>query len=130
MIERLRTIREELKLSQDEFAKGLDLDRSLISKIEKGKAEFKDRHVKLICNTYNVNENWLRAGIGNKFTKDDIAKTPEERELLVIFRRLSLEMRQFFLNMGRDLVTKDEVRRGIQSEKGATRKVAGGGKMA
>jgi hypothetical protein len=40
------------------------------------------------------------------FINKDLADTPEEREILGIFRRLSDDMKEFFLDMGRKLLIK------------------------
>jgi len=108
---RIREIREYKGLTQEIFAKELGLDRTYISKLEKGAAELKDRYVSAICRVYGVNEIWLRTGAGDMFFTNDAAETPEERELLAIFRRFTADMRDFFLKMGRELLEKSEKKR-------------------
>lgn len=71
--ERLKKLRNSLGLNQKDFARSLSLGQSTWAMIEVGKRELNDRHVKLICNIYNVNESWLRTGEGgdeNMFKKD------------------------------------------------------------
>lgn len=73
MEERLKKLRNSLGLNQKDFARSLSLGQSTWAMIEVGKRELNDRHVKLICNIYNVNESWLRTGEGgdeNMFKKD------------------------------------------------------------
>ncbi len=69
--ERLKEIRETLKLSQSEFAKKLNLQRNSISLVENGKRNLSDRTIQDICNKFNVNEEWLRDGIGEMFCQDE-----------------------------------------------------------
>ncbi len=108
LAKRVREIREAKGLNQEDFAKGLDLDRSYVSKLESGSINLKKRHIVLICKAYGVNENWLCTGTGGMFVEKDLAETPEEKELLNIFDRLGGDMQDFFLNMGRDLLAKSE----------------------
>lgn len=73
MHERVRQIRKENNLSQDEFAKRLGVTRSVISNIELdllAKPEQKMPLVKLIAKEFNVNEEWLLFGEGEKEIKN------------------------------------------------------------
>ena len=71
MFERIRQLRkEELHLSQEEFGKQLGVSRSVIANIELNvlaRPEQKDPLIRLICKTFNVNEEWLRTGNGDIF---------------------------------------------------------------
>ena len=71
MFERIRQLRkEELRLSQEEFGKQLGVSRSVIANIELNvlaRPEQKDPLIRLICKTFNVNEEWLRTGNGDIF---------------------------------------------------------------
>lgn len=71
MNERLKTIRQELNLSQDNFGKRLNLSRSHIASLENGLRELTDRTISDICRVYDVNENWLRTGEGEMFIQLD-----------------------------------------------------------
>jgi transcriptional regulator with XRE-family HTH domain len=104
MNERLRTLRKSLNMSQVEFAKSLNMAQNSYSQIETGKIAITDKNIELICMKYSVNKDWFITGIGEMFAKNDIAKTPEETEILNIFRNLSNEMKEFMLDMGRKLV--------------------------
>lgn len=64
MIERLKSLRKNiLSLSQEEFANSIGLKKSAISDIERGKAKLTERNLQAICQTFDVNEDWLRNGI-------------------------------------------------------------------
>ena len=63
MINRLKQLRKEyLKLSQTEFGEKLGVSRSVINNLERELVELKEHMIKLICQTFNVNEDWLRNG--------------------------------------------------------------------
>ena len=64
---RIKTLRNELALSQEDFAKSLNLSRNFVWMIEKGEREPSDRTILDICRIYHVNENWLRTGEGDIF---------------------------------------------------------------
>jgi transcriptional regulator with XRE-family HTH domain len=104
MNKRLRELRKALKLNQAGFSAGIGMAQSGYSQIETGENTLTEQNIRLICLTYGVNEGWLRTGAGAMFIEKDLADTPDEKELLGIFRRLSAEMREFFLDMGRKLV--------------------------
>lgn len=68
---RLKEIRQELGLNQEAFASKIGLIRSTISNIETGNRNLTDRVISDICREFNVNEEWLRNGIGEMFIETD-----------------------------------------------------------
>lgn len=78
MNERLKKLRKELDMTQQEFANGIGISRGNIGAYEVGKNAPSDAVISLICKEYNVNENWLRTGEGDMFIKlsysDEIAQ--------------------------------------------------------
>lgn len=60
--ERIKALRQSLHMSQEEFGKTIGLSKSGISNIESGARSVRDAHIKLICSSFNVGENWLRTG--------------------------------------------------------------------
>lgn len=60
--ERVKELRQNLHMSQEEFGKAIGLSKSGISNIESGARNIRDAHIKLICSSFNVSENWLRTG--------------------------------------------------------------------
>lgn len=88
MNERLKKLRKTLELTQQEFADKLRVPRNTIGGYEVGKSNPSDAAVNNICNTFNVNENWLRTGEGEMFiemTRDEeiaafVAKTLHSEE--------------------------------------------------
>ena len=68
--ERMRLLREELRLSQAEFGTRAGLTQTSISEAETGKREFGFSSLMKISETYGVNLNWLILGIGPTYIKD------------------------------------------------------------
>lgn len=67
MNSRIKELRKFLKFKQREFGNKLGITDTAVSKIEKGDRNPSDAVVKLICSTFNVNEDWLRTGEGEMF---------------------------------------------------------------
>lgn len=78
MNERLKKLRKELDMTQQEFAEGIGIKRNTMATYESGRNEPIDAVISLICTKYNVNENWLRTGEGEMFIEmsydDEIAQ--------------------------------------------------------
>lgn len=70
MNERIKQIRRELGLTQQEFAERIGLKQNSIALIESGKRNISDQAVLSICREYGINEEWLRTGWGEKRTSD------------------------------------------------------------
>lgn len=69
MKDRIKKIRKELGLTQQEFADKMGVKRNNIAGYETGKRLPSDGMIVLICREFNVNEDWLRNGIGDMFIK-------------------------------------------------------------
>ncbi len=67
MKERIRKIRRDLDLTQQEFADRIGIKRNTIANYETGRNEPVDSVVSLICREFGVNEEWLRNGTGEMF---------------------------------------------------------------
>lgn len=65
MNKRIKTIRENLGMTQDAFAESIGIKRNSLSLIELGKRNPGDRTISDICEKFNINEEWLRTGNGN-----------------------------------------------------------------
>lgn len=75
MNERIKALRKELKLTQQEFADKLGTSRGNIGSYEVGKSAPSDAVISLICKTFHVRIEWLRNGTGEIFEE-----VPEEDE--------------------------------------------------
>jgi transcriptional regulator with XRE-family HTH domain len=80
MKERLKQLRKELNLNQQEFAEKIGINRGTLANYEVGRNEPIDAVVKLICDRFHVNEEWLRTGEGEMFTA--LSKEDEIMELI------------------------------------------------
>lgn len=69
MNERLKKIRVDSDLTQEEFAKKLGVKRNTVATYEMGRSEPSSAVVSLICREFKVNESWLRTGEGEPYQK-------------------------------------------------------------
>lgn len=67
MENRIKQIRKELNLTQQEFADRVGVKRGGIANYEIGRNELSDAVISLICREFNINEIWLRTGNGEMF---------------------------------------------------------------
>lgn len=67
MKERLKELRKHLGLTMEEFGNNLGVRKTTISSLENGVNNITNQMAKLICTTYNVNEEWLKTGNGSMF---------------------------------------------------------------
>lgn len=74
--ERVKEVRKFRKMSMKQFGERLGVQKSAISKIEKGDRGLTEQMLKAICREFNVNEEWLRTGDG-----DMPQKLSEEEEI-------------------------------------------------
>ncbi|MFR9533889.1 MAG: XRE family transcriptional regulator [Rikenellaceae bacterium] len=74
---RLRTLRKELGMTQEQLAQYLGVGKAALSMIETGKASLSSRNRNILVQEFNVNPEWLDEGVGpifnalpdlNKFT--------------------------------------------------------------
>lgn len=61
-------------LTMDEFGERVGVQRSWVSKVEKGQRHLTNQMISAICNVYGVREEWLRDGTGEIF----VQKSAEE----------------------------------------------------
>lgn len=67
MNERIKSIRNALGMTQQEFANSIKVKRNTIATYEMGRSVPSDSAIALICKVHNVNEEWLRTGTGEMF---------------------------------------------------------------
>lgn len=79
MDERLKKLRKELGLTQQEFADKLGVKRNTIGQYEIGRNVPIDAVIVSICREYGVSEEWLRNGTGDMF----VPETVDEVDALV-----------------------------------------------
>ena len=71
MNERLKKLRKTLDLTQQKFADTLGVKRNTVGQWECGINALTDQVITSICREFNVNEEWLRNGIGDMFLPSD-----------------------------------------------------------
>lgn len=64
---RIKVLRKQLNLSQEAFGFRLGVTAAGISKIESADRHLTGQMIKLICNEFCVNEQWIRTGEGEMF---------------------------------------------------------------
>ena len=89
MNERIKKLRRELDLTQQEFADKISVKRGAIANYEIGRNVPSDSVVSLICREFNVNEEWLRNGTGEMF------KAAPTDELDALAEKYSLTHRDY-----------------------------------
>ena len=67
MKERIKKIRKELDMTQQQFADIIGVKRNSYANYETGRNTPIDAVIKSICREFNVNEEWLRTGNGEMF---------------------------------------------------------------
>lgn len=67
MKERIKKLRKVLDLTQQKFADRLGVKRNTVGQWECGINPLTDQTIVSICREFNVNEEWLRTGVGNMF---------------------------------------------------------------
>lgn len=91
MKERIKKIRKELNLTQQQFANRIGVKRGGIANYEIGRNEPTDSVISLICREFNVNEKWLRTGNGDMFQQ----RTKNEELLNFMNNVMELEDNNF-----------------------------------
>ncbi len=67
MKSRIRKVRNDANLSQEQMASELNLSKNFISQIETGSRNPSDRTICDICKKFHVREEWLRNGTGEPY---------------------------------------------------------------
>lgn len=67
MKDRIRQLRKELGLNQTEFGERIGVKQGSVAGYESGARTPIDAVITSICREFNVNENWLRDGVGEMF---------------------------------------------------------------
>lgn len=110
--DRIKELRKKyLKLTQEKFGKELGVSRDVIYNVEANRLarpEQKEPIYKLICEKFNVNENWLKYGEGEMFVQDDTFSLDDylelkkatnlEKEIVKAYFSLPENMRQDIIN--------------------------------
>jgi transcriptional regulator with XRE-family HTH domain len=93
--QRVKLLRKELKLTQNEFAKMISVSQTLINYIEQDKRVVNDRLIRLICDSFDVNPQWLKTGEGERYNSEKGARVTK---LLALFGNLKPRYQEFVLS--------------------------------
>lgn len=109
--DRLKEVRANLSLSQAAFSEKIKVGVSTVAAWEIGSRKIKDIHILQICQTFGVDENWLRSGEGQMYrmlnTDNNLAievgkllssKDEWTKNAVVQFLKLSPEQRETIKN--------------------------------
>jgi transcriptional regulator with XRE-family HTH domain len=101
--QRIKELRKALDMTQVTFSQAIALSSGYLAGIETEKRRVNNRLIKLICSSFNVNEQWLRSGEGEIFSAGD---TNEQCIKLVgLFRELEPRY-QYYIFKEIDLLLK------------------------
>jgi transcriptional regulator with XRE-family HTH domain len=78
---RLRQLRKHFNLRQEDFASRIKIHQSTLALFESGERNLKDIYVKIICDEFSCNENWLLDGKGNMITTNKSISLDEYAKL-------------------------------------------------
>lgn len=126
---RIKTLRKHLNLNQAEFGQKIGLKNGAISWMEKEGNTITKQNIKIICDTFNVSENWLLNGEGEMFRPADepdildrlqqeLKLTSQEMEIIRTFVELSPEQRRMGIEFVQTFTSKlSDVASALQEKK-------------
>lgn len=100
MNNRIRELRKTLGLRQREFAERIGLKQNAISYMEKNGSTVTEQNIKSICSQFNVNEHWLRTGLGHMFLENE----KKQKEFFEIFDALLPDLQDYLIKTARYLL--------------------------
>lgn len=74
MRNRIKTIRQNENLTQEEFGEKVGLNRDIIFNIESGRKILRSEYIEDICSTFNINAEWMIYGRGPIYKTSDKSK--------------------------------------------------------
>lgn len=110
---RIKELRKHLNLNQAEFGAKIGLKNGAISWMEKEGNTITKQNIKIICDTFGVDEKWLLTGEGDMFHKvnetdllerlqRELKLDAQETEVIRTFIKLSPEQRKTAINFIRE----------------------------
>lgn len=104
--QRIKQLRETMKLSQVKFVKHISISPGHIASIELGNRNVPDRIIRLISLAYGVSEHWLKTGEGEMFTTRP--NTERHDMILRLFDELTPENQDFAIQQVKALLALQE----------------------
>lgn len=122
--DRLRNLRRQLDLTQAEFAERIGSVQNTITGYENGRRQPSGAVISLICKEFNVNEEWLREGVGEMFKAAPSSVLEQMAEVYSFshrdyvavekFANLNRQRRDVILDFMREVVSAfDDVESGV-----------------
>ncbi|MDR1931157.1 MAG: helix-turn-helix domain-containing protein [Treponema sp.] len=93
--QRIKKLRKELKLTQNEFSAVITISSGQLACIETEKRIVNNRTIKLVCDSFNVSNVWLRTGEGPVFEEN---KDTKYTKLIVLFDTLKAQYQEYILS--------------------------------
>jgi DNA-binding XRE family transcriptional regulator len=93
--QRIKKLRKELDLNQREFAKIITVSEGFVACIETGKRNANERTQKLICDSFQINHQWLKTGEGEIFSHD---KESKFSKLMALFDNLHPKYQDYIID--------------------------------
>lgn len=108
--ERIKKVRKENTLTQQEFSKKVNVKRNTVALYEADKITPSPAVIALICRTFNVREEWLRTGEGEMFAAqetlalDDPTLDDLDRAILQSYIKMPPARRAFFKEWVKEMI--------------------------
>ncbi|MDR1445040.1 MAG: helix-turn-helix domain-containing protein [Treponema sp.] len=92
--ERIKAIRQAVKMSQVNFAKAVYISNGYLAEIELGNRRVNERLIQLICSVFGADKHWLQTGEGRMFNT-----TPELKleRIVALFKELNPSFQDYAL---------------------------------
>ena len=113
--DRIKRLRQEICLNQQQFADKLGLTQGQVSRLEKNGNTVTEQNIKAICTTFKVSEEWLRNGHGEMFLsnkgalidrmKEEMNLNDTELAILNVYVSLPIEGRNSIMNFAKKIST-------------------------
>ncbi|NOW87956.1 transcriptional regulator with XRE-family HTH domain [Clostridium beijerinckii] len=100
--QRIKQVRQELKLSQAKFAKAISISAGYLASIELENRAVNERIIRLVSVTFSVSETWLKSGIGDMFRAK--LNYTQLDEVAYIFQQLKPEFQEYVLKQIKELL--------------------------
>jgi transcriptional regulator with XRE-family HTH domain len=92
--QRIKKLRKELKLTQNEFSSIITISSGQLACIETEKRVVNDRTIKLICDSFKVSSEWLKTGNGEVYSED---KESRNAKLLALYDTLKPKFQEYII---------------------------------
>lgn len=108
--ERIKKVRKENTLTQQEFSKKVNVKRNTVALYEADKITPSPAVIALICREFDINEEWLRTGEGEMFAAqetlalDDPTLDDLDRAILQSYIKMPPARRAFFKEWVKEMI--------------------------